>query len=78
MTRGFLERVADWVAASNVVLGALSTSLIFLLRSWESDLRGGSLPSPKATRYSRYLHVARLVIIWVFVVQAVIFMLLIR
>jgi hypothetical protein len=76
--RESLERVADWVAASNVVLGALSTSLIFLLRSWESDLRGGSLPSPKATRYSRYLHVARLVIIWVFVVQAVIFMLLIR
>jgi hypothetical protein len=69
---------ADWVAAANGAVGVLSTGLVLLLRSWESDLRRDSQPSPKVARYSRYLHVARLIIIWICAIQAVILMLVIR
>ena len=69
---------ADWVAIGNLLFGALATSIVLLLRSWSSDLWSDLPPSPKVTRYSRKLHVARLVVIWVSVSQTVVLMLLVR
>ena len=51
------------VAAINVVSGVVLTTLLFHLRRWEFDLRSVA-PSLKSAKYSQYLHVARLVVVW--------------
>jgi len=77
-TRESVAVAADWVIASNFGLGALFTGVVMLLRSWEMDLRSSSPTSVKTARYSRYLHAARLVVLWVSVAQAVSLMLVLR
>ncbi len=76
--RADVARVADWVLLTNVFSGAVFSGLVIVLRRWELDLRSEASPAPKVRRYSRLLHLARLVVIWLAVVQAAALMLVIR
>ena len=48
----------------NVINAIVLSGLVLWLRKWEIDLRGESLSRGKVAKYVRWLHVARLVIIW--------------
>ena len=76
--RADISRAADWVILGNVLSGALFSAGIVTLRRWEVDLRSEAAPGPKAQGYSRRLHIARLVVLWLSVLQAAVIMLAIR
>jgi hypothetical protein len=77
-TRGDIARAADWIIASNLISGVILTVLVAVLRRWELDLRSENPPAQKARRYSRRLHVARIVVVWLASAQAVLLMVAIR
>ena len=76
--RSSIASVAEWIIVSNILLSLLLTAMLILLRRWETDLRSDLPPAAKARRYSRYLHWARLVVVWASGAQAVGIMLAIR
>ncbi len=49
---------------SNLLSGALFSTALVVLRRWELDLRSGDAGSPKGQRYARFLHGARLLVVW--------------
>ena len=55
-----------------------NTAILLVLRRWERELRSGAPVSPKAQRYSRKLHWARLAVVWISTVQLVVIMVVIR
>lgn len=60
------------VLAGNFVSAGIVSILLITLRSWESDLREGSSRSKKSESYSRRLHVARLAVVWISAIAAVV------
>ena len=52
------------IVVGNFIFGGTVSFLLVVLRSWESDLRSATSLSVKSARYSRRLHVARLIIVW--------------
>ena len=70
-TRESIARGADWVLVSNILMGFLFSGILKLLRGWELDLRSDGGTGKKAERYGRHLYRAKLLIIWLAVVQAV-------
>lgn len=62
------------VFAGNLVLAAVVSGLLITLRRWESDLRTDTARSEKSETYSRRLHVARLAIVGLAAVAAVVFL----
>ena len=76
--RESIARGANYIIAVNVITGFVVSSLIVVLRKWEADLRADLEPAPKARKYSRYLHRARLVVVWLAVVQAIALMIAIK
>lgn len=77
-TRVDIARAADWIIVSNLISGVILSILILVLRRWELDLRSEDPPTVKARRYSRRLHVARIVVVWLASGQAVLLMVAIR
>lgn len=57
--------------------GALFTAVILVLRRWELDLRSEDedSPSEKVRSYSRWLHGARLVVVWMSTIMSVVLVL---
>ena len=76
--RSSMALIANWVIASNVFLSVAFSAMLSVLCRWEADLRADLAPAPKARRYSRYLHYARLLVIWVSGAQATAILLAIR
>jgi len=60
------------VAVANLASAGVVSLLLIVLRSWEAELRSGASPSARAATYSRRLHVARFVIVWLCVITAVV------
>ena len=59
------------VAIGNLVSASVVSLLLLLLRRWESDLRPET-PSAKVSLYSRRLHIARFVVVWLSALGAVV------
>ncbi len=76
--RESVARGAGWIAAANVLVGIGASALLHFLRRWEMDLRADAPLSEKSQGYSRRLHGARFVIVWMAVVQSVFLMWAIR
>lgn len=66
-----LTRGVTPVAVANLVSAAVVSLLLVILKGWESDLRSPTPPSPKSARYSRRLHIARFIIVWISAATAV-------
>ena len=62
--RSTIARGADFVALAYIISGVLFSSILVVLRRWETDLRSDLPPAPKARRYSRYLFWARFAVVW--------------
>jgi hypothetical protein len=75
--RESISSAAIHIAIANAILACVMSGIVLLLRSWEQDLRSESEPTAKAVRYSRNLHPAHLIIIWVTSAQAIAFMILV-
>ena len=69
---------ATYIIVANMVIALIFSGLVEVLRRWEADLREDLPPVPKARKYARYLHVARLVVIWIAAFQTVGLMVAIR
>ena len=65
-----LAHGSNYVMAGNLVNGIIFTAIILMLRRWEAKLRADEPPNETAQRYMDILHIARLVILWVSVVTA--------
>lgn len=77
-TRTSIARAWAEVAIFNLVLPAVITLILLMLRRWEQDLRAELDESPKAARYSLRLHWARLFLVWFASLQIVGMMFAIR
>ncbi|MEM9175483.1 MAG: hypothetical protein AAGC67_09635 [Myxococcota bacterium] len=61
---------AGYIAWGNLANGVIFTALILLFRRWEAVLRADAPPSETVARYTRWIHLGRLVILWTSVVMA--------
>ncbi len=64
-TRCSLVLAAVPIAVSNLIFSITATAIMLKLRRWENELRSESELSERALEIARYLHLARLVIVWV-------------
>lgn len=63
-SREHVARAANYIIVANVLSGILLTALVTLLRRWEIKLRANLPDAPLPRAYSRYLHGARIVLVW--------------
>ena len=75
--RSDIVRAAGEIAIFNVVFATVSTLVIRQLRRWELDLRPPRPPESQSRRLGRYLHWARIGIVWFSAAQSVMLMWLI-
>ena len=59
------------VSVGNLIFAAIVSVIVVTLRRWELDLLADARGSKKSEMYSRRLHVARLVIIWLSAIATV-------
>jgi hypothetical protein len=59
------------IAVSNIIFAVIATAIILKLRVWEGELRLASDLSERALAIARHLHTARLAIVWLSTVLAV-------
>ena len=52
------------VSVGNLIFAAIISGIVITLRRWELDLLADARGSKKSEMYSRRLHLARLVIVW--------------
>jgi hypothetical protein len=77
-TRASINLISIWMIVGNILLGALFSFLLMLLRRWELELRGEVSADSNVRRYSHYFYLARHCIVWIAVAQVAIIMLLSR
>lgn len=70
-SREYVARAANYVIVANVLIGLIATGLISLLRNWEGNLRADLPEAPLPRRYAGYLHIARIVLVWLAAAQAI-------
>ena len=69
--REYVARGATYIIVANLVSAIVATAVICLLRRWEGNLRANLPAAPLPRRYARYLHFARIVIVWITVGQTI-------
>ena len=69
--------VTTGMMIGNIIMGMLFSALLVVLRRWELDLRDVEALPGKVRKYSRYIYIARHVVVWLTVVQTVVIMLVI-
>jgi len=70
-SREYVERAANYIIVANVLIGLVATAIISLLRRWEGNLRADLPEAPLPRRYARYLHIARIVLVWLAAAQII-------
>lgn len=73
-TRCTVAQAAGYVMLGNLANGVIFTAVILLFHRWETKLRAADPPSEMVSGYTHWLHIARLVILWVSIVMAIVLM----
>ena len=66
-----IARATTPIILANVLNAFVITALILLLRRWENDLRSAAPQTGKVARYGRWLHHARIAIVWISLVLSI-------
>lgn len=77
-SREYVRRAADYVIVANIIIAIVGAALITLLRRWEANLRADLPDAPLPRKYGRYIHIARIVLVWLAAAEAIGFMLAIK
>ena len=77
-TRLSFTDVTTAMIVGNIIMGILFSALLAVLRRWELNLRDVDALHRKVRKYSRYIYIARHVVVWLTVGQTAGIMLLIN
>ncbi len=68
-TRISFTDVTTGMIIGNIIMGLLFSALLVVLRRWELELRDVDILHQKVRKYSRYIYIARHVVVWLTVGQ---------
>lgn len=67
-----IARAAGQITFAIFVNALVFSAVIVLLRRWENDLRSAAPATGKVARYGRWIHLARLIVVWLSLLLSVV------